>query len=64
MRAEEISLRLFDVLGREVEEIAAGRFTAGDHTIHYSAEHLSSGIYLARLETAMTAGTQKLVILK
>lgn len=63
-RNERLSLKLYDVLGREVEELFSGHFTAGDHTIRYSADHLGSGIYFARLETASAAFTQKLVILK
>ncbi len=63
-RAEDVSLKLYDVLGQEVETIATGRFTAGDHIVRYSAEHLSSGIYLARLEASTHSVTQKLVILK
>ncbi len=60
----DVSLILYDILGRAVDEVVHAQIAAGTHTVRYSAEHLSSGLYLARLDCSSNSITQKLVILK
>ncbi len=62
--ASEAVVRVFDITGREVDRFALGRVAAGSYTYRYAADHLSSGIYFAQLETLASIVTRKLVILK
>jgi hypothetical protein len=59
-----VTLRLFDALGKEISELVSGQMSAGDHTIHWNAENLPSGVYYCRLQTGNFIDTKKLVLLK
>lgn len=60
----DVSLKLFDLLGREVATLLNERMNAGTHTINYSASELPSGVYFAALEANGSQATQKLLLLK
>ncbi|MBL0062753.1 MAG: trypsin-like peptidase domain-containing protein [bacterium] len=46
-----VSLKVFDVLGREVATLASGHHEAGRYTVNFDATTLASGVYVYRLET-------------
>lgn len=63
-----ISLRINDVIGREIMELVKGNFTPGIHKIEFNAKNLTSGIYFYTL-TASGGNvnfkeTKKLILLK
>lgn len=41
---------MFDILGREVEQLIDNSLSASSHSINFNAENLSSGVYIYRLE--------------
>jgi hypothetical protein len=45
-----VSLKLFDVLGREVQTLAVGAHPAGRYSVTLDGAELSSGVYFCRLE--------------
>jgi len=47
-----VSLRMFDVLGREVSVLVDQYMPAGTHEVQFDASRLSTGVYLCRLEAA------------
>jgi hypothetical protein len=49
-RAGSVSLKVFDMLGREVETLAEGMYQAGSHDVRWNASGLASGTYICRLE--------------
>jgi hypothetical protein len=60
-----ISLRIFNMLGREVVTlIDKDRKSSGLHNYTFNAENLSSGIYIYRLETDKAVLTKKLTLIK
>jgi len=63
-RISHVSLKVFDVLGREVKALKDEWETAGIHTVTYDARNLSSGVYFYRLQAADFSDTKKLVLLK
>lgn len=52
----DIRLAVFDLLGREVQVLAVGRYTAGTYSVAFDGTNLGSGVYLYQLQ----AGTQRL----
>ncbi len=60
----EVRLDIYNILGERVATLCQGALPAGWHKIIWDAEGLSSGIYLARLETDKGADKIKMVILK
>ncbi|MCB1058783.1 MAG: T9SS type A sorting domain-containing protein [Calditrichaeota bacterium] len=58
------TLKIYDVLGREIETLLNKNMTAGTHVVHYNAASLSSGVYFARLIAGSGSATHKLLLLK
>jgi hypothetical protein len=58
------TLRVFDMLGREVATLMNGMTEAGWYEVTFQALNLSSGVYLYRLESAGSVTTKKMVLLK
>ena len=61
---QRVSLRLYDVLGREVAVMMNEIQTAGRHEMMFDASGLPSGVYLCRLEAGGLAQTRKMVLVK
>lgn len=55
-----VTLKVFDVLGREV----ATHKEAGSHSVEFNASDLPSGIYLYRIQVGNYTETQKLILQK
>ncbi len=65
-QAEQVTLRVFDVLGREVAALLDdAAMTAGEHTVRFDASGLTSGVYLYRLEAgASFVQTRRMLLVK
>jgi hypothetical protein len=46
----KVALKVFNVLGQQVAQLAGGEMTAGNHQVNFDASQLSSGVYFYRLE--------------
>ncbi len=70
--AAEISLTVFDLLGRVLSSLVAGERGPGNHTVEFDATGLSSGVYFYQLRAtpigaagvAPFVQTRKLVVVK
>jgi hypothetical protein len=62
--AGRVSLKVFDVLGREVMTLVNEHQNAGLHTVQMNASHLSSGMYIYRLEAGSFTSVKKMMLLK
>ena len=60
----DISLKVFDVQGREAAVLFEGIQKAGQHHLEFDASHLSSGIYFYRLNTGGVSVTKKMILMK
>jgi photosystem II stability/assembly factor-like uncharacterized protein len=63
-KAGRVSLRVFDLLGREVAVLKDGFVEAGSHRVTFDGSSLASGIYFARLDAGAFSQTKKLMLLK
>lgn len=63
-RPDDVTLNVYDVIGRRVAMLASGMLPAGDHFRRWDTSGVSSGIYFYRLSTVSFASTKKLVVLK
>jgi hypothetical protein len=60
-----ITLKVFDVLGREVAAPLNSTFvSAGTHVVEFDGSRLSSGIYFYRLEQGGHLATRKMILMK
>lgn len=59
-----VSLRVFDVLGKEIATIVNEELAAGNFQRTFSAENLSSGVYYYKLTTGNFSSVKKLIVSK
>ncbi len=61
-----VTLKLYDILGKEVATLVNEEKTAGNYNVEFNAEKYSlpSGIYFYRLQAESFVGTKKLVLIK
>jgi hypothetical protein len=59
-----VSLAVFDMLGRRVATLLDEHRAAGSYTVSFDAARLPSGLYLYRLETAQSAQTRTMTLIK
>lgn len=60
----DVSLVVFDLLGREVVSLVHGTQDAGRYTVNFNATGLPSGMYFYRLQTAEFTDMKKMMLLK
>jgi hypothetical protein len=61
-RTENISLKVYDMLGREVATLVEGQEEAGEHSVKWNAEGLASGVYFSRLIAGGFVEARKLLL--
>lgn len=59
-----VNLKIFDLLGREIETLLSEEKLAGIYEVTWNAEKFTSGIYIARLTLGDYATSQKLLLIK
>ncbi len=59
-----VTLRIYDILGKEVATLFNGQKTPGNYAVNFNASNLSSGIYFYILESGSFISTKKMVMLK
>jgi hypothetical protein len=59
-----VTIKIFDVHGREIATIIDKKLPAGEHSVSWDAEGLPSGIYYYRLQSGNQTGTGKIILLK
>jgi hypothetical protein len=60
-----VTLKVYDLLGREVATLVNGQFAAGSYRTIFDASRLSSGVYLYRLTAdGATLQTKKMLLLR
>jgi hypothetical protein len=62
--AEEVTLEVYDVLGRRVATLEEGSKQAGRHEVRLEADGLPSGVYFGRLEAGGETRTQKITVVR
>ncbi len=62
--SEFVSLKVYDVLGKEVATLVNQQNGAGIHEVNFNASKLASGIYFYRLEAGKNILTRKMLLIK
>jgi hypothetical protein len=60
----KVSLKIYDMLGKEVITLVNAIQTPGEHIVNFNASNLTSGIYLYKITAGNFTQTKKLVLLK
>ena len=59
-----VSLKVFDVLGRELETLINKEQPQGNYSIEFDASGLTSGIYFYRIQAGEFVDTKKMILMK
>ena len=59
-----VSLKVYNILGEELEELAGKQFTAGIHSVIFNASDLANGIYFYTLQAGDRRRTKKMFLMK
>jgi len=60
----EVTLKVFNILGKEIATLVTTRLSAGSHTYKWEATNSASGVYLYRLEAGDYIETRKMILMK
>ncbi|MFO7446478.1 MAG: YCF48-related protein [Ignavibacteriaceae bacterium] len=63
-QAQFVTLKIYDVLGREIITLVNDEKPAGSYEVKFDGSMLSSGVYFYRLEAGGYVDTKKLLLLK
>jgi len=59
-----VSLKVYDITGREVANVLSKNLSAGTYNQTWNAENLASGVYFYRLDAGTFTQTKKLTLIK
>jgi endonuclease I len=63
-KTDYVKFYLYDMLGRQLKELASGPYAPGTHHIPVAGENLSSGVYIVRMIGSEVARSIKITLLK
>ena len=59
-----VTLKIYDILGREVSTLVNQQQIAGHYTVNFDASRLASGVYFYRIQSGSFVSVKKMVLLK
>jgi hypothetical protein len=59
-----VSLKVYDILGKEVATLVSDKLGAGHHEVTFNASELTSGVYLYNIQVGSYTQTKKLLLLR
>lgn len=62
--AGQVTVKILDVLGREISEVVSTRLTEGSHSIPFSGAALSAGVYFYQVKFGTQVKTGRMLLLK
>lgn len=63
-QSDFISLKVYDLFGKEIETLVNGVKPAGTYEVNFNASHIAPGIYIYKLLAGSNVETQKMIIIR
>jgi hypothetical protein len=63
-KAGYVTLKVYDMLGREVATLINGQLVPSSYSITWNAANVASGVYLYKLDAGSYSATKKMVLMK
>ena len=63
-KSELVTLKIYNLLGQEVEELVAKQLTSGNHKYTWDASTFASGVYYYKILAGSYVQTRKLILMK
>ncbi len=61
---EQVSLKIYDILGREIANLVDQYLNAGDYSIRFEGGDLASGVYMYQIFAGNDVKTKKMVLMR
>jgi len=62
--AGDVTIQIYDILGRNIETLISGMHSAGNHSIVWHADNRPSGVYFYRIQAANYSDQKSCLLLK
>ncbi len=59
-----VTLKVFDITGKEVSTLVEGNIEQGEHEVNFNATHLASGVYFYKLTSGSFTEVKKMILVK
>jgi len=59
-----VSIKVYDIVGRQIAELVKGNMDAGNYSVDFNASNLPSGVYIYNLTAGSTKISNKMVLIK
>ena len=63
-KSQNVTLKIFDILGNEAGTLLKSYLSAGRHTVIFNADSFPSGVYLYRMEAGSSIKSKKMILLR
>ncbi|MGA9293694.1 MAG: T9SS type A sorting domain-containing protein [Ignavibacteriaceae bacterium] len=63
-KAQNVTLKVYNILGQEVATLINSNIAAGNHSIRFDASNLSSGLYIYKISAGSFTSAKKMMLLK
>ena len=57
-----VSLKVYNLLGTEIQELAGKEYSSGKHTVEFDTKNLTKGIYIYTIKAGKYSASQKMII--
>lgn len=61
---ENISIKVYDILGKEIADLYSGKINAGEYEVEFNGSKLSSGVYFYQLKSEKFIDTKRMILVK
>jgi len=61
---EKVSLKVYDIMGREVVELVNAKQSSGEYDVEFDASNLSSGLYIYSINAGDFSASKKMILIK
>jgi uncharacterized protein (DUF362 family) len=62
--SENVTVKVFNIMGKEIETLMNGKVQAGQHELHWSPNNLASGVYIYSLQAGNFFDSKKMIYQK
>jgi len=59
-----VTLKVYNLLGKEIATLVNGDFSAGRHDVQWNASDVASGVYMYRIQAGNFVETRRLTLIK
>lgn len=59
-----VTLKIYDITGKEIALLTSGNFEAGKHTLNWNASEIPSGIYFCKIQAGRFSSVKKMMLVR